>query len=156
MSEFMICLVCKGNKHRSMFNKLVSGGYSNICRLCTEVKPVGINPQLIRVYLKPNSYISKAKKYGGAWEEYDPVEVIETEENIPVCQICHLPVSLEEMTLDHIVPLIMGGPDALFNVRLAHKRCHKSRPKYGEDISPVLIASIFLQARSIIPPITII
>lgn len=46
-----------------------------------------------------------------------------------ICHYCGRPVAREEMTLDHIVPLIRGGKSVRGNVVAACKTCN-SRKKY--------------------------
>ena len=43
------------------------------------------------------------------------------------CQICHKRVLLAEMTLDHIVPLSLGGGYTYVNLQAAHFSCNSSR-----------------------------
>ncbi|HAA03283.1 MAG TPA: HNH endonuclease [Syntrophobacteraceae bacterium] len=46
-----------------------------------------------------------------------------------ICHYCRKPVARDEMTLDHVVPLIRGGQTSRSNVVLACKSCN-SRKKY--------------------------
>jgi 5-methylcytosine-specific restriction enzyme A len=46
-----------------------------------------------------------------------------------ICYYCERPIAREQMTLDHIVPLIRGGRSTRGNVVLACKTCN-SRKKY--------------------------
>lgn len=43
------------------------------------------------------------------------------------CWLCGLPVSLEDMTIDHEIPRSKGGTSALKNLRASHSRCNNSR-----------------------------
>ncbi|MGI8515379.1 MAG: HNH endonuclease [Acidimicrobiia bacterium] len=50
-----------------------------------------------------------------------------------VCQICGQPVSHTRdrapgsPSLDHVIPLAQGGPDAMSNLRLTHLACNARR-----------------------------
>lgn len=44
-----------------------------------------------------------------------------------ICALCGRPVPLAELTLDHIIPLRDGGPNANWNLRLACYRCNHGR-----------------------------
>lgn len=41
------------------------------------------------------------------------------------CMLCGQKLLLEDMTLDHIVPLSMGGEDGLGNLQAAHRECNE-------------------------------
>ena len=43
------------------------------------------------------------------------------------CHICGLWVSVHEMTLDHVVPLIKGGEHTKENIKLAHGECNSRK-----------------------------
>ena len=42
----------------------------------------------------------------------------------PVCQICGALRDPSTLTIDHIIPRCEGGPDALWNLRLACQPCN--------------------------------
>ncbi len=44
-----------------------------------------------------------------------------------ICGICGLFVPLDEMTLDHIIPLIKGGEHSIKNVQIAHLICNSAK-----------------------------
>ena len=59
-----------------------------------------------------------------------------------ICQLCHLPVDLtissaepEGATVDHVVPLSLGGIDCESNVQLAHRRCNSIRGAKPLEVS---------------------
>lgn len=59
----------------------------------------------------------------------------------PICQICMLPVEhLQDLDIDHIVPVKQGGSDMADNKRVAHRKCNGSRPKDGRDLLQVKLA----------------
>ena len=41
------------------------------------------------------------------------------------CMLCGQKMLLEDMTLDHIVPLSMGGKDEMANLQAAHRECNQ-------------------------------
>ena len=43
------------------------------------------------------------------------------------CQLCRRAVSFKAMTLDHIVPVSLGGNHTMLNVQTAHRRCNSRR-----------------------------
>jgi 5-methylcytosine-specific restriction endonuclease McrA len=47
------------------------------------------------------------------------------------CHICGKPVRRDQMSLDHIVPIALGGSHTMANVRLAHRRCNYRRAHRG-------------------------
>ena len=45
-----------------------------------------------------------------------------------ICQLCHEPIErLDDVTIDHIIPVSKGGLDRLDNYRLAHEGCNRER-----------------------------
>jgi 5-methylcytosine-specific restriction endonuclease McrA len=52
-----------------------------------------------------------------------------------LCGICRLPVALEEESLDHVLPLALGGRHERANVQLAHRVCNSRK---GARISQAL------------------
>jgi len=51
--------------------------------------------------------------------------IIEREHS--VCHICGKKVRTKDLTLDHLIPIARGGPDAEWNLAVAHRRCNSSR-----------------------------
>ena len=43
------------------------------------------------------------------------------------CGICHKHISIDEASIDHIVPKKLGGKDIASNVQLSHLSCNQSR-----------------------------
>jgi hypothetical protein len=41
------------------------------------------------------------------------------------CFYCHLPVAVEDESVEHLVALTHGGPDHIANMALAHKLCNR-------------------------------
>ncbi len=79
------------------------------------------NPQKNRA----NVARRKARKLGNGYEVYDRFAIYERDKG--VCHICHRKVSRSAFTLDHLVPLVHGGPDTAANVAVAHSTCNKRR-----------------------------
>lgn len=74
----------------------------------------------------------KAAKRGVVQVDYDPADIFARDRW--VCQICHRKVDRRLVvphrmapTIDHIVPLALGGADAPWNVQLAHLSCNSSK-----------------------------
>lgn len=78
-------------------------------------------------------------------EEYEHAEVFERDEWI--CQLCFSPVDSElkwpdrmSATLDHKIPLTLGGPDIRLNAQLAHYSCNSSK---GHRVDPVELEALW-------------
>ena len=67
----------------------------------------------------------RALKKGATVEKVDRREVYLRDKGI--CGICGCPVSLEEVTLDHIIPLSKGGEHSYRNIQLAHLSCNSAK-----------------------------
>ena len=48
-----------------------------------------------------------------------------------ICALCNLPVLSQDASIDHIVPLALGGLNNRNNYQLAHKACNE---KKGQDV----------------------
>jgi 5-methylcytosine-specific restriction endonuclease McrA len=46
------------------------------------------------------------------------------EESERQCRLCKTPVELEDMQMDHIVPVSMGGTHSLENLQASHRACN--------------------------------
>lgn len=44
-----------------------------------------------------------------------------------VCHICGLPVSEDELSFDHVIPLAKSGSHTTDNIKVAHKRCNSRK-----------------------------
>lgn len=47
----------------------------------------------------------------------------------PNCMLCHKPLD-GKITIDHIIPVIQGGPHTMNNVQLAHQKCNILKAGY--------------------------
>ena len=79
----------------------------------------------------------RARKLGNVAEFYDRAKIFERDEW--TCQLCWLPVDPELKhpnpgcrTIDHIIPLFLGGSDTEDNVQLAHFSCNCSKVRSPE------------------------
>lgn len=54
-------------------------------------------------------------------------KVIVYENSRGLCGICGKPVSLNEMTIDHIFPKSKGGTNSLDNLQASHKECNSKK-----------------------------
>ena len=43
------------------------------------------------------------------------------------CYLCNRFVSVHEMAIDHVVPLVQGGTHTLDNLRLVHRACNSKK-----------------------------
>lgn len=80
----------------------------------------------------------RAAKKGGASEPYTLAEIAERDGRS--CGLCGAPVPMDAKvpdllapTIDHIVPIALGGDDTCGNVQLAHFRCNSVKGARGID-----------------------
>lgn len=81
----------------------------------------------------------RARKLENGAVPYNDIDVFERDDL--TCQICKEFVDLNlkrphplSSSIDHIIPLVLGGSDTFENVRASHLRCNLSRPKDGSDL----------------------
>lgn len=74
----------------------------------------------------------RARLRGNDWERFSPVEVYERDGWI--CGICNKPVDRStyfpdpmSVSLDHVIPVSLGGPHTRANTRCAHFGCNSNR-----------------------------
>lgn len=48
-----------------------------------------------------------------------------------LCGVCGFEMDIEEITIDHIIPLTRGGTDEATNLRLAHAKCNVPKGSYA-------------------------
>lgn len=68
----------------------------------------------------------KARKKGASIVERFSHEEIAVRDEW-ACHICGGEVTRETWSIDHLIPLSLGGPHTRTNVKLAHHRCNASR-----------------------------
>ena len=59
--------------------------------------------------------------------------LIDLKQNTSHCEICGKKLK-DNIHLDHIIPLNIGGTHTRLNVRYVHAKCNLQRPKNGSDI----------------------
>ncbi len=66
-----------------------------------------------------------------------------------ICQLCEKPVRFDDMTLDHVVPLVHGGSDRhKENFVIAHQRCNQIKGQLMlEDIDDLDPAILWIRFR---------
>jgi hypothetical protein len=79
-----------------------------------------------------NQTRARAKRYGVERERYSRIAVYEDD---PTCHICGEFVEWEDFTVDHIVPMSLGGPDRRDNVATAHFRCNSAKGAKDPDVA---------------------
>lgn len=83
------------------------------------------NNEVARAIVARGQARRKARLRGVPSESYDRRAIYDQYDGI--CHLCALPVGLGEYTLDHVVPLALGGPDIAENLRPAHRSCNSSK-----------------------------
>jgi 5-methylcytosine-specific restriction endonuclease McrA len=78
----------------------------------------------------PEKYIASEQKrraleLGVAHQPYNAEEIYQRDRGI--CGLCHKKVAKADRSIDHILPISLGGADAPHNVQLAHLRCNLSK-----------------------------
>ena len=76
------------------------------------------------------AYLSRRARHVGAeWSPYSVSDVVEQGDG--ACGICRTPIDMtlaypnpDASSIDHVVPLSLGGSDTLENVQLAHLGCN--------------------------------
>lgn len=67
----------------------------------------------------------RAKKYSVLVEKLDYAVILARDNGL--CHICNLPVAMEDLTFDHIIPLAKGGPHTYENIAVAHYVCNQTK-----------------------------
>lgn len=67
----------------------------------------------------------RVRKRGNQVEPYSRIDIIKRDGSR--CHICKRIVAKRELTLDHLIPVSKGGPDAPWNVAVAHRSCNSQR-----------------------------
>jgi 5-methylcytosine-specific restriction endonuclease McrA len=76
-------------------------------------------------YCRDQERRTRHRKQALAHERIVPLEIYERDQQ--TCKICGLWVDVSEMSLDHIVPMSVGGGYLYSNLQLAHGRCNSRR-----------------------------
>lgn len=72
-----------------------------------------------------HSHKRRALKRGVSHQPYKAEEIFQRDRGI--CGLCHKKVAKADRSIDHILPISMGGADAPYNVQLAHLRCNSGK-----------------------------
>lgn len=99
-----------------------------------EHKFVG-GPPPPRIRSMQSQHEARARKLGVPWDMVDLRVVYRHWKGI--CGICLNSVSLEEFTIDHIVPLSKGGSHVFENMQPAHLSCNsrKGAKEHGSTLA---------------------
>ena len=50
-----------------------------------------------------------------------------------ICWLCGYYVSINNFSVDHIVPQVLGGSDEVYNLRAVHERCHMRHHRNNQE-----------------------
>lgn len=101
------------------------------------------DPERYKQRMRDGEYKRKARQRAVAWEPVRRLDIFERDQWI--CQLCGEPVDRtctfphpKFPTIDHVVPLALGGPHIRANLQCAHLRCNV---KKGARIVPKATAA---------------
>jgi 5-methylcytosine-specific restriction endonuclease McrA len=69
----------------------------------------------------------RARKAGVAYEYINRDKLYDRDQG--TCQICHEPAPKKGWEMDHIVPIVLGGPHLWSNVQVTHRTCNRKKWK---------------------------
>lgn len=127
------CGRCKKIRHVTQFttNKANPDGRYSYCRACARKvrrKRYKKDPEPFK-----DAAVKRKAKVKGAKVETVTRRKIRERDN-GMCQICLLPVTYEDMHLDHVVPISKGGEHSYANTQTTHATCNLSKyNKYEEN-----------------------
>lgn len=108
----------------------------------------------LRLYQMQNAHQGRARAAGVLWEIVDFRDLYEARKGI--CGICCEPVGFHDFTVDHVLPLVLGGPHLFENLQLAHKDCNtkkgakhvrpRGRPKEFDSVVSVRLPAFLHEA----------
>lgn len=78
-----------------------------------------------RAIERVKSHRRRSRKAGNGTEPYTLTEIRSRDRDL--CHICGSPVTDDTISIDHLIPILHGGPDTPWNVAIAHKACNFSR-----------------------------
>jgi 5-methylcytosine-specific restriction endonuclease McrA len=82
-------------------------------------------PERVRALARRTYEIRQQRMQAAFVEDIDRFEVFQRSSGI--CGICKQPVSLDELSVDHVIPIARGGLHAYSNVQAAHGRCNSKK-----------------------------
>lgn len=107
------CLECK--RIQATLESRALGRKPMVHRSPEEKRRLKLKHQLKRVAIKKGVFV----------EHVDPVIIYQRDEGL--CGICRLPVSLNGMHIDHIIPLAKGGEHSYKNTQISHPVCNMKK-----------------------------
>lgn len=125
------CYACGRTLGRRMFyrNPSRSDGLANTCIECKQSMPRYPESSERRREAETRR---RARKQRNGVIPYRRADIYERDGW--VCQLCLAPVDKELQwpdplcaTIDHVIPIVKGGPDSPDNVQLSHARCNMSK-----------------------------
>lgn len=134
------CLKCGLEKPLASFAKRSASkdGLYSYCRQCQKVynaaqyarKGEEMREQ-VKAYNARVGYYPRrqarlrAISYGRNTDNYSREDIIRRDNSI--CHICGGSVEPRDLTLDHVIPLALGGDDIASNVKVAHRECNRRK-----------------------------
>lgn len=93
------------------------------------------HPEVHRESGKRRRMLLKAAQVDGVRYSRQDIIIRDSVNGVPICQICKTPITnINDIQVDHRIPVNQGGLDIPENVRTVHKQCNLLRPKDGRDI----------------------
>lgn len=127
---------------------------SKIMRLCNTIThPGGITnclPSLLHPRGNAYTAIKRALECGSAVEDIDGIYEIyrrAAEEPNIQCYICGELIPLRERHVDHVIPLLWGGPTTPFNLAIVHAGCNLAKSAQAPEEIAVYDESVVWRAR---------
>jgi 5-methylcytosine-specific restriction endonuclease McrA len=117
----------------------VTGHGVRLCPACRKIRKaarqarwVAAHPDAANAHYVAKARRRRAAKLGLPSEPYTLAEIATRDDH--ECQLCHRPVDMTLSglddwgpTIDHVIPIIRGGPDTRDNVQLAHRTCNVAK-----------------------------
>lgn len=61
----------------------------------------------------------------------------------PICILCEKPIeTLDDMHIDHLIPIVTGGADCFTNVACTHQKCNLTKSKDAKEITTRQVTSL--------------
>ena len=94
------------------------------------------HPEVHRQSGKRRRMLVKAAQVPGVRYSRQDIIIRDSINGVPMCVICNTPiVNINEIQVDHRIPINQGGLDIPENVRTVHRTCNLLRPKDGRDLT---------------------
>lgn len=99
------------------------------------------NPERVRAKWKRNQQRRRALAAEAPHESWTVAEVADAFGT--VCYLCGEETMPDERHADHVIPLSLGGPDVLINIRLTHPLCNmRKKDRLLEDLTDLFPGAI--------------